>query len=316
MITTLSGTTVLVTGISGFIGSHLARRLLAEGASVHGLAKPNSDMSRISDIKNSINVYRASLEDEEALKAIFKDLKPVKVYHLAAHVNQNRSLETFRNMTEINIKGTLNLLQALELTDCDCFINTGSSEEYGDNPVPFNEEQMPNPVSPYSTAKVATTMLCQMLHRTHGLPIVTLRPFSTYGPGQRNTMLIPMLISEMIKKETPMMTAGEQTRDFIYVDDVVDGFIRASICPSAIGQIINLGTGRENTVKDTAEMIVRLLESRIKPVYGTLDYRLGEPMRSCCDTSKAQAVLRWRAQITLEEGLRRTIAWFRRQNKI
>ena len=311
MITTLKNTAVLVTGISGFIGSHLARRLVAEGALVHGLVRKGSDLQRIQDIKGLVTLHCASLEGFESLSGIVKGIKPKKIFHLAAHVDVSRSLDIFRMMIDINIKGTSNLLQALEEIDYDCFINTGSSDEYGDNPVPFHEDQKPNPVSPYSTAKVTNTMLCQMLFKNHGFPIVTLRPLLTYGPAQKCNMFIPLLISKMIQEESLEMTDGRQTREFNYVDDIVDGFIRASVCPAAVGQIINLGNGQEYTVKTLVGMIIKLMGSTVKPKFGVLDYRPGEPFRSYCDNRKALEILHWKPKIDLEEGLKRTINWYR-----
>lgn len=150
MIETLKNTKLLVTGISGFIGSHLARRLLSENAEVHGLCRASSDLWRIQDIKSQVRLHYADLRDYQSVKKTVQDTKPEKVFHLAAWVDVSRSLELMDEMVEVNIKGTLNLLRALNGTNYDCFINTGTCEEYGDNPAPFQESQMPNPVSPYS----------------------------------------------------------------------------------------------------------------------------------------------------------------------
>jgi nucleoside-diphosphate-sugar epimerase len=312
VITTLSNTKVLVTGISGFIGSHLVRRLVAEGSEVYGLVRNSSNLWRIQDLKNQINLYYVDLRDFELVRRAVQDIKPQKVFHLAAYVDVSRSFEVMDEMVEANIKGTLNLLRALNGTGYDCFINTGTSEEYGDNPVPFREKQVPNPVSPYSASKVATTMFCQMLHKSMGLPIITLRPFLTYGPGQEGNMLIPSLIKKAIKGETFEMTQGEQTREFNYVDDIVDGFIKASISPGAIGEIINIGNGLEYKIRDVVEMVLRLMNSSLKPKFGALGYRPGETWHFYCDNTKAREILGWEPKVALEDGLKRTIDWFQK----
>jgi len=307
VITTLRDTKVLVTGVSGFIGSHLARRLVKEGAEVSGLIRKSSDLWRIQDLKNQITLHYVDLRNFEAVREVIQDIKPQKVFHLAAYVDVTRSLKVVDEMVEVNIKGTLNLLRALTETGYDCFINTGTCEEYGDNPVPFRENQTPNPVSPYSASKVATTMFCQMLHKTMGLPIITLRPFLTYGPGQTSNMFIPSLINTLAKGEAFEMTGGEQTREFNYIDDIVDGFIKASISPQAIGEIINIGNGLEYRIKDVVEIVLRLMNSQIKPKIGASDYRPGETWHFYCDNTKAKEILGWRPKVSLEDGLKMTI---------
>ena len=310
MSTTLKDIKVLATGVSGFIGSHLAGRLVEEGAEVYGLGRNSSNLWRIQDFKNQITLKYADLTDFDSVKKAVQGIKPQKVFHLAAYVDVSRSFEVVDEIVEVNIKGTLNLLRALDGSGYDCFINTGTSEEYGDNPVPFKEEQVPNPVSPYSASKAATTMFCQMLHKTSGAPIITLRPFLTYGPGQESNMLIPSLIKKTLKGEAFEMTGGEQTREFNYVDDIVDGFIKASITPGAIGEIINIGNGLEYKIRDVVEMVLRLMNSPLKPKIGALAYRLGETWHFYCDNTKARDILAWEPKVSLEDGLRMTVSWF------
>ena len=312
MIITLRDTKVLVTGISGFIGSHLARGLVKEGAEVYGLVRSSSDLWRIQDLKSQVKLHYADLTDYESVRKAVQDVTPQKIFHLAACVDVSRDFEVMDEMVEVNIKGTLNLLRALDRTGYDCFINTGTCEEYGNNPAPFRESQSPNPVSPYSASKVAATMFCQMLHKTRGLPIVTLRPFLTYGPGQENDMLIPSLIKKVIKGEAFEMTEGEQTREFNYVDDIVDGFIKAVTTIEAIGEIINIGNGREYRIREVVETVLKLMDSSLKPKVGSLDYRPGETWHFYCDNTKARKILGWQAKTSLEEGLKNTIAWFQK----
>lgn len=312
MITSLKDTKVLVTGATGFIGSHLVRRLVAEGAEVYGQVRKLSGRRGTEAPAKQVKLFEADLRDFEAVRRIVRETKSQKIFHLAAFVDVSRSLEVIDEMVEVNIRGTLNLLRALEGTNYDCFINTGTSEEYGDNPAPFREDQNSNPVSPYSASKAATTMFCRMLHKTMGLPIVTLRPFLTYGPGQESDMLIPSLIKEILQGESFEMTEGKQTREFNYVDDTVDGFVRASVTPGAIGEIINIGNGVEYRVRDIVQKILDLLDSPIKPRYGALRYRPGETMHFYCDNSKAREILGWNPKVNLDEGLKITVEWFRK----
>jgi nucleoside-diphosphate-sugar epimerase len=149
-----------------------------------------------------------------------------------------------------------------------------------------------------------------MYHRTRGHPIVTVRPFTVYGPRQSERALIPRTILSTLRGEDFEMTGGEQTRDFTYVDDVVEGYVRASLSKKAIGQTINLGTGEEHAIRDVVLKVLELMGSPVKPLIGVLPYRPGEIWRLYADSNKARELLGWQPQVGLEEGLRRTIKWY------
>lgn len=310
MIETLRDTSVLITGIAGFIGSHLCRRLLSEEAKIHGLIEPQSNLWRIQDLADDVRLVDADLKNFGEVREAIKEIKPIKIYHLAAYVDVTRSYDVMEKMIDINIKGTLNLLHALDGYSYDCFINTGTSEEYGDNTTPFHEDQIPKPVSPYSASKASTTMFCTMLYKTLGVPTITLRPFLCYGPKQESTMFIPSLITKTIQGQIFEMTTGEQTREFNYVDDVVDAYVRASIAPQAIGQVINVCNGNEYKVKEVAELVLKLMNSPLKPKFGALKRRPGETLHFYGDNTRARQILGWKPTISLEEGLKMTIDWF------
>src|SRR3989338_7798048 len=196
----LKGISVLVTGANGFIGSHLTRELITIGARVNVFIEPNTSLWRIDGYKSKIKVYNVDIANFDKVNTAIQKIQPVKIYHLADKVDVDRSPELIDKMIEANLKGTLNILKALRSNqyDLDCFINTGACEEYGDGQVPFLETQREMPVSAYSSSKLAVTNFCQMLYKTQKLPIVTLRPFLTYGPCQTNDMLIPSLVRKCI----------------------------------------------------------------------------------------------------------------------
>lgn len=220
-----------------------------------------------------------------------------------------RDAELIEPMIDTNIKGTINLLRGIieEKIALECFINTGTSEEYGDGTAPFREDQREIPVSPYSASKVATAYFCQMLHKSMGLPIITLRPFLTYGPYQDTDMFIPSLIQHCLEGKDFPMTEGDQTREFNYVDDIVDAYLLAATNPNAIGEIINIGNGIEYSIRDVAEKIVNMMGNPIQLLIGTLPKRAGETNHFFCNNEKAQKLLGWSPQIGLDEGLERTI---------
>ncbi|PKP61388.1 MAG: hypothetical protein CVT88_00200 [Candidatus Altiarchaeales archaeon HGW-Altiarchaeales-1] len=304
---------VLVTGAGGFIGSHLTRRLVNEGAMVSAFEISKRD--NINDLIDKIDFYNINLCDFESVRNTIKNIQPEVIYHLAGVVDVKRSFLDIDRIISANIQGTANLLHALEGINYDCFINTGTCEEYGDNPAPFVEEQMPNPVSPYSASKVWATFFCKMLYKTLGCPIITLRPFLTYGPYQFSNMLIPStIISALFKKEFKL-SKGEQTREFNYVSDIVDGFIKASLAKKAIGEIINIGNGKEYRIKDVVIKILDIMGNPIEPVIGALPYRPGETNHFYCDNTKAGELIGWESKIDLDTGLKLTIEWYTKEFK-
>ena len=309
---TLRHKRVLITGASGFIGSHLTKRLLAERSEVHVFVKKDEDLFRIRGVADDIALWYGDLTNSRSVRQCIRNSKPEIIFHLASLRNTNRDLGLLVRMFDTNVKGLITLLQSIddEGIELERFINTGTCEEYGDGPVPFNEDQKEVPVSPYSASKVAATYLCQMTHKIAGLPIVTVRPFLTFGPFQDIDMFIPSLIYHcLVQKDFPM-TGGDQTREFNYIDDIVEGYMRASVCSDVIGEIINLGNGNEYKVKDVAEKIVNISGASIRLLMGCLPKRPGETSHFYCSNMKAKMLLDWEPKVTLDDGLSKTIDWF------
>ena len=337
-MTTLTGVRVLVTGATGFIGSHLAERLVAEGAEVTLAVEPGASQANVANLLDKVRVHEVDLRDGQMVQELMRECQPSKVYHLAAVGVTEPGIDP-RLTVQVNVMGTLNLLDALRETDCDCFVNTGTCYEYGHNtpppPVPpkvggpgshippnfggpggQREDQMVDPINAYAASKSAAWLFCNMYHRTRGYPIVTLRPFTVYGPRQSERALIPQVILSALRGEDFEMTGGEQTRDFTYVDDVVEGYIRASLSEKAIGQTINLGTGEERPIKDVVLKVLELMGNPVKPMIGELPYRPREVRRLYSDSSKARELLGWQSQVSLEDGLRKTIEWYTEKLKV
>ncbi|MBI4091741.1 MAG: GDP-mannose 4,6-dehydratase [Candidatus Levybacteria bacterium] len=310
---------VLVTGATGFIGSNLVRVLLQKGAKVSILKRPKSSVWRLKDILTRIKILEADLRDKHHLQLALKNSHSRAIFHLAACVKREPSSSLIKENLETNVWGTTNLIDCVTKGDIKSFVNTGTCDEYGDNPVPFNEKQRENPLSPYAASKVAASHYCQMLTRTTGLPIITLRPFLTYGPYQTGEMLIPDVVTSCLKSLPIQATLGQQTREFHYISDIVNGFLLAATNKKAIGEIIDLGTGEEHTVKEVIEMIVELTEYRLKWKLGNLPYRENEMFRFYCQGDKAKKLLKWRPKTSLKDGLIKTIDWqkkFSKSNKI
>ncbi len=309
----LQGKKVLVTGAFGFIGSHLSRSLLKEGAEVYALVRKESSQDRVKDIIEDIKVYFGDIRDYSAVSSCVKDSKPQIIFHLAALRDVRRDLELVNAVIDVNIKGLVNLVNAAVKgkISLECFINTGTCEEYGDLTVPFSEGRRESPVSPYSFSKVSATYFSQMVFKTEGLPMVTLRPFLTYGPFQDRDMFIPSLISHCLEGRDFKMTRGDQTREFNYVDDIVDAYLRAAVCKEAIGEVINIGNGIEYRIRSVAEKILDYMGRPVNLLIGKLDKRIGEPEHFFCRNDKAKRILNWLPKVSLDRGLQKTINWYK-----
>ena len=312
----LSDARILITGASGFIGQHLCAALAQTKAlcSAMHYHRPPVNNSTVT-LGDSVDRVDGDLLDVESLRRIVKELQPTHIFHLAAATSTARGFITAKEMIQTNILGTVNLLQALEGISYTCFVHTGSAEEYGNGTAPFYETDSLAPVSPYSASKSGATLFCQMYHRTFQAPIVILRPFLVYGPGQRPDKLLPQAILAALENRSFPMTSGQQTREFTYIDDIVSGFLKAAVTPEAIGEIINLGTGTAITVLEVVQLIQKLTNSRMTLEPGALPSRAAEIMDYRCDNSKARTILSWTPEVSLEDGLRKTISWYQDQIK-
>jgi UDP-glucose 4-epimerase len=306
---------VLVTGADGFIGSHVTRRLVAEGAEVHALTSEVSSVfpRRLLDLRGTVAVHEGNLMDRSAMDAIVRASKPKYIFHLGAYTHVGKSWQRVDECIQANIQGTVNLLQALADIGYERFVNTGTSEIYGDIDVPFREDAVVNPISPYSVSKYAAERFCRLFQRAYGWPIVMLRPFNAYGPAQSPDRVIPEIIVRALRKEELAMTQARQTREFNYVEDLADGFVKAATTPDVEGEIINLGCGEEISMRDVATLILDVMGNPIEPKFGSLPERPTEIMRMFCDSTKARERLKWSPGYSLREGLGKTIEWYGRE---
>jgi nucleoside-diphosphate-sugar epimerase len=304
---------VLVTGGSGFIGSHLTRRLVAEGAQVHALTSNVSSVypARLLDLRDSIQLHEASLDDRGAMQLLADEVRPEYVFHLGAYTHVGKSWQRVDECIQVNIQGTVNLLMALAPHGFTRFINTGTSEIYGDVDVPFHEAAAVHPISPYSVSKHAAEEYCRLFAEARSLPIVRVRPFNAYGPMQSPDRVIPEIITRGLQGRPLQMTQGNQTREFNFVTDLADGFVVLATAPGIDGELFNLGCGREVSMRDLATTILTLLGDPIVPKFGAIPERPIEIPRMYADTAKTRARLGWTAPTSLEDGLQQTIDWYR-----
>lgn len=303
---------ILITGGNGFIGSHLARRCVALGFRVAVFSHHTANNWRLADIEDKIEIYTGSVMDQEIVASLINKFKPEIIFHLATSINRDRSMKVFNDLYQINVRGTEVLITSLLGKDhLKCFVQMGTIDEYGGNRAPFKEEDRELPMSPYSLTKLMANRMIEYVIRMQKFPGVIMRPSLVYGPAQNFGMLVTDCIKSCLVGETLPMTRGEQSRDLLYIDDLVNALIKVADCKEAIGEIINLGNGKELMIKDIVLEINTLLGDRGIFNFGQLSYRPGENMHFCLDTNKARRILRWKPQTSLSEGLRVTVEWYK-----
>ncbi len=300
---------ILITGAEGFIGSHLTRRLAAEGAEVAALVLPGADLSRLTGLEDKVRVHPVDITDEAGVKELVEEARPEVVFHLAAFTDVGRSWEKLDQALSVNLGGTVNLIKALSEGKCRMMVATCTAETYGKNTPPFREEMALDPLSPYSFSKAAATRLCRMAPASLGVPTVILRLFLAYGPGQGEERFLPQLIRAGTDGRPFKMTEGKQTREYTYIDDVVEGFLLAAEKGKGEGEVYNLGSGEEIAVGRLVPLVGEILGREIALDPNLLPYRPNEIMRLIGDHSRIRKELGWKAKVGLREGLERTVEW-------
>lgn len=311
-----TGKRILVTGAGGFIGSHLAEALVRAGAEVRALVHYNALGSwgwlDDSPMRSEIEVVSGDICDRDSVRQAMEGREIV--FHLAALIAIPYSYRAPLSYVRTNIEGTLNVLQAGRELGTRRIIHTSTSEVYGTaRYTPIDEAHPLQGQSPYAASKIGADKMAEAFHLSYGLPVVTVRPFNTFGPRQSARAVIPTIISQLLESDTVRLGNLHPTRDLNYVENTVAGFMAAAGPEAAIGQTINLGSGREISIGDLARLIASLMErpiaiesesQRLRPEKSEVDRLLAE-------ASKARELLGWTPQVSLEEGLRRTIDWVR-----
>lgn len=311
-----TGKSVLVTGAGGFIGSHLAERLVREGARVRALVHYNAlghaGWLDHSPLRDQMEILAGEVCDRESLGEAMRGIE--RVFHLAALIAIPYSYRVPESYVRTNVLGTLNALQAARTAGVARFVHTSTSEVYGTaRRVPIDEGHPLQAQSPYAASKIGADKIAESFWLSHQTPVVTIRPFNTFGPRQSCRAVVPTIIRQLLQGETLTLGNTGPTRDLNYVDNTVDGYLRAALAENAVGRTINLGTGREIRISDLAQLIATLLGKQFTMRQDAKRTRPGtsEVMRLLADNRLAAELLGWKPRIDLEEGLRRTIGWIR-----
>ena len=315
---------VLVTGASGFIGSHLVEALLDRGADVRALVKYNGrgDWGMLNDLpiesQKSIEVILGNICDPFFVRNAVRGCD--YVFHLAALIGIPYSYVAPNDYVAVNIQGTVNILQACLNEETPRLVHTSTSETYGTAQyVPIDEKHPMHGQSPYSASKIAADKMAESYYNSFALPVVTVRPFNTFGPRQSARAFIPSAVSQALWHDKLMMGSLEPIRDLTFVKDVAEGFIAVGLCEKVVGQVVNLGVGQGHTISTVVKMILKILgkedmsieqdKSRIRPANS-------EVMRLISDNSMAMQVCGWQPTYSLEQGLIETIEWIKKNADI
>jgi nucleoside-diphosphate-sugar epimerase len=302
---------VLVTGGTGFVGANLVHRLVRDGHDVHLLVRPEADFWRIREIQQDLHLHQVNLTDREGVGRAVALSQPEWVFHLAVYGAYSFQTD-LTQILQSDILGTANLLEACEQTGFAAFINTGSSSEYGFKHYPPAELEYLEPNSHYAVAKASATLLCSYTSRRLRLPISTLRLYSVYGPYEDARRLIPRLIRYGLEGTYPPLASPEIARDFVYVNDVVDAYLKAIACPSpGLGEVYNIGSGVQTRLNEVVEIVRRLVAIPQAPVWNGMERRIWDTEVWVANSAKAQKTLNWTATYGITDGLLTTIDWMR-----
>tara|TARA_B100001123_G_scaffold55331_1_gene58774 strand:+ start:2929 stop:3936 length:1008 start_codon:yes stop_codon:yes gene_type:complete len=309
---------VLVTGAGGFIGSHLVEALVASGARVRALVRYTSrgDLGALSEVeatdRDRVDLVHGDLTRADIVEAAFDGV--TDAFHLGALIAIPYSYQSPDEAVAVNVVGTLNVLQAARRAGVRRLVHTSTSEVYGTAlRVPIDETHPLQGQSPYSASKIGADKLAEAFARSFDLPVVTVRPFNTFGPRQSTRAIIPTIITQLLNGPRVRLGSLHPRRDFTFVTDTVAGFLRAAEVDELSWQEINLGTGRDVSIGELLDAIAGLLG--VTPVVETEHERVrptnSEVDRLCSSNQRAREVLGWQPELSLEEGLRQTIDWVR-----
>jgi NAD dependent epimerase/dehydratase len=315
---------VVVTGAGGFIGSHLTEELVRRGANVkacvHYNSRNNWGLLELSEknILEKVEVLAGDITDPFFVKTVTKDTDIV--FHLAALIGIPYSYIAPESYVNVNIKGTLNVLQAGLENSVGKIVHTSTSETYGTAEyTPIDEQHPLKGQSPYSASKIGADKLAESYFRSFDLPVATIRPFNTFGPRQSARAIIPTIITQALVQHEVSIGSLSPIRDLTFVKDTVDGFISVGTSENSIGEVINIGTGSGVTIGELLKRILHILgkdgiriftdNERVRP-------DKSEVMELICNNSKAKRLLDWSPQYTLDEGLTYTIEWMRNHTNL
>ncbi len=295
---------ILITGGTGFIGSNFVRKFLELGEEVHLIVRHESNFWRIDDIKDKLKFHYVDLLDAAEVEKLINELKPEIILHFATYGAYQGKQQDVKLTVDTNLSGTINLVNAASKIKFDCFINTGSSSEYGEKDYPMKETDILEPNNLYGVTKAAATMYAQFMAKEKDLPITTIRLFSPYGYFEDSRRLMPSLMRAVLNGEKFESPSPSIIRDFIFIEDVVSAYLRAiERIDSIKGNIFNIASGKQYSIGEVVKVIEKVSGQKIKADYGNIFSKQIEPKKWVANIGKAEKLLNWSPKNSLEDGL-------------
>ena len=301
---------VLVTGGNGFIGSHMVSRLVKAGCKVYVISRDSSDIWRLDEVKNSISLIKLDMRNGDELSKSVAEVRPDYIFHMAAYGVDSRQKD-YVTAAETNIIGTVNLVKAAAAVGCEKLLNTGTSMQYGNKKGPITEEDYYSPTNIYGSTKGAATIIAHQIARENDLDIVTIIPFGVFGEKEGSHKFFPHVILSALAEGEVQLSPCEQYRDYCYIENIIDGFLMAAENKQIKSEIFNIGSGKVFQLKHYVDLIMKRFDEDKKVIYGAVEYRKNDLWSPQPSIEKISAQLRWQPMVSLEEGIERTIEWFR-----
>ncbi|MDP2647773.1 MAG: GDP-mannose 4,6-dehydratase [Candidatus Yanofskybacteria bacterium] len=306
---------VLITGGTGFVGSNFVYKFLELKDEVHLLVRPEAKFWRIEPVKNRVKLHNVDITKENDVEKFISELKPDFILHFATYGAYQGIQQDVGMTVQTNVLGTINLLRACAKTGFSCFINTGSSSEYGEKDHAIREDEILEPNNLYGVTKAAATMYAHFLAKKENLPLVTMRLFSVFGPYEEPVRLMPALVRAALRGERFEAPSPSIVRDFIFIEDVIGAYLKAiERIDSIKGQIFNIASGEEHSIRESVETVEKISDIKIEASYGKVLPRQEEPKMWVADITKAKTQLNWKPTHSFSGGLSKFITWTRENN--